>query len=96
MSNIEQRVGVETRHDGFISNEGDILPQANRKIPLPRLYTMPELIEMRRQVLRFARSLPPGPERNNRRQIAASLRRLFRNKDWLDTHTVEVARHSYH
>jgi hypothetical protein len=72
------------------------MPQANRKIPSPRLYTMPELIEMRRQVLRFARSIPPGPERNNRRQIASSLRSLFRNNDCLDTHTVEVARHSYH
>jgi hypothetical protein len=72
------------------------MPQANRKNPSQRLYTMPELIEMRRQVLRFARSLPPGPERNNRRQIAASLRSLFRNKDWLDTHTVEVASHAYH
>jgi len=36
------------------------MPQANRRNPSPRLYTMPELIEMRRQVLRFARSLPPG------------------------------------
>jgi hypothetical protein len=72
------------------------MPQANRKIASPRLYTMPELIEMRRQVLRFARSIPPGPERNNRRQIALSLRSLFRNKSWLDAHAVEVARHSYH
>ena len=72
------------------------MPQANRNASPPRLYTMPELIEMRRQVLRFARSLPPGPERNNHRQIASSLRNLFRNKSWLDAHTVEVARHSYH
>ena len=72
------------------------MPQANRKFSSPRLYTMPELIEMRRQVLRFARSLPPGPERNNRRQLASSLRSLFKNKNWLDAHTVEVARHSYH
>ena len=50
-------------------------------------HTMSELIELRRQMLRFARSLPPGSERNNRRQIAASLRRLFRNKEWLDAHT---------
>jgi hypothetical protein len=35
---------------------------------------MPQLIQLRRQMLRFARSLPPGPERNGRRQIAASLR----------------------
>ena len=47
----------------------------------------------RRQMLLFARSLPPGsPERNGRRQIAASLRRLFRNKRWLDAHTVEGSR----
>lgn len=39
-------------------------------------YTMPQLIQLRRQMLRFARSLPPGPERNGRRQIAASLRSL--------------------
>ena len=41
-------------------------------------YTMPQLIQLRRQMLRFARSLPPGPERNGRRQIAVSLRRLFK------------------
>jgi hypothetical protein len=50
-------------------------------------HTMSELIELRRQMLRFARSLPPGSERNNRRQIASSLRSLFRNKAWLDAHT---------
>jgi hypothetical protein len=52
-------------------------------------HTMSELIELRRQMLRFARSLPRGPERNNRRQIASSLRSLFRNKAWLNAHTVE-------
>jgi hypothetical protein len=72
------------------------MPQADQKIASSRLYTMPELIEMRRKVLRFARSLPPGPERNNRRQIAASLRSLFRNTTWLDNHTVEAAMHSCH
>jgi hypothetical protein len=50
-------------------------------------HTMSELIELRRQMLRFARSLPPGSERNNRRQIASSLRSLFKNKAWLDAHT---------
>jgi len=52
-------------------------------------YSMSQLVQLRRQMLRFARSLPPGPARNERRQIAASLRRLFRNKMWLDAHTVE-------
>ncbi len=52
-------------------------------------YSHSQLIQLRRQMLRFARSLPRGPERNARRQIAASLRTLFRNKAWLDAHTVE-------
>ena len=38
-------------------------------------YTHSQLLELRRQMLRYARSLPPGsPERNHRRQIARSLR----------------------
>jgi hypothetical protein len=43
-------------------------------------YTMKELLRLRRQTLRFARSLPPGPERNERRQIELSLRSLLRTK----------------
>jgi hypothetical protein len=52
-------------------------------------FSMGQLVQLRRQMLQFARSLPRGPERNGRRQIAASLRSLFRNKRWLDDHTVE-------
>jgi len=56
-------------------------------------YTRSELVQLRRQMLLFARSLPRGsPERNGRRQIAASLRRLFGNRKWLDAHTVEGSR----
>jgi hypothetical protein len=51
-------------------------------------YSMPELIEHRRNILRYARAFPPGPERNQHRQIALSLRGLFKNKKWLDTHTL--------
>jgi hypothetical protein len=65
------------------------MPLTDRKIASPRLYTHSQLLELRRQMLRFARSLPIGPERNNRRQIASSLRSLFRNKAWLNAHTVE-------
>jgi hypothetical protein len=39
-------------------------------------------------MLRYARAFPPGAERNQRRQIALSLRGLFKNKAWLDTHVV--------
>jgi hypothetical protein len=55
---------------------------------VPKFYTLTELIELRRQMLRYARSVPRGPERNERRQIADSLRRLFKNKDWLKVHLV--------
>lgn len=46
-------------------------------------------IEMRRNVLRYARTFPPGGKRNQHRQIALSLRRLFRNKTWLESHTLD-------
>jgi hypothetical protein len=52
-------------------------------------YTMAELIEIRRNILRYARSIPPGPDRNEHRQVAESLRRLFNNKAWRGAHTVE-------
>lgn len=52
-------------------------------------YSIAELIELRRQMLRFSRSVPPGPERNHHRQIAQSLRRLFRKRTRLAAHTIE-------
>jgi hypothetical protein len=52
-------------------------------------YSMAELTELRRTMLRFSRSIPPGSERNQHLQIAISLRRLFKNKARLDAHTVE-------
>jgi hypothetical protein len=53
------------------------------------LYSKAELIEHRRNILRYARAFPPGPERNQHRQIALSLRALFKNRKWLDTHTLK-------
>ena len=53
-------------------------------------YSIAQLVQLRRQMLRFARSLPRGSdERIERRQIAASLRSLFRNKAWRDAHAME-------
>ncbi|SHN86940.1 hypothetical protein SAMN05444170_6928 [Bradyrhizobium erythrophlei] len=46
-------------------------------------------IEMRRNVLRYARTFPPGGQRNQHRQIALSLRALFRSKTWLESHTLD-------
>ncbi len=53
-----------------------------------KFYTGPELYDMRRAMLRFARSFPPGPERNQHRQIALSLRALLKNSKWLLDHSV--------
>jgi hypothetical protein len=55
----------------------------------PPLYSKAELIEHRRNILRYARSFPPGPERNQHRQIALSLRALFRNREWLLGHVLK-------
>jgi hypothetical protein len=55
----------------------------------PPLYSRSELVEHRRNILRYARSFPPGPERNQHRQIALSLRTLFRNKVWLEANVLK-------
>jgi hypothetical protein len=59
----------------------------DRMTSVERLYSLDELTELRRKMLRYARSFPPGGERNQHLQIAVSLRRLFRNEKWLDAHT---------
>ena len=59
------------------------------KSELVQLYAIDELRVMRRELLLYARMYPAGPQRNQHRQTALSLRRLFRNKDWLDTYTID-------
>src|SRR6202158_5548785 len=39
--------------------------------------------EPRRNILRYARLFPPGPQRNQHRQVALLFRALFKNKAWL-------------
>jgi hypothetical protein len=53
-----------------------------------RHYSKAELIYLRRTLLRAARALPVGPERNEKRQTASSLRALFRNQEWLDKYLI--------
>jgi len=65
------------------------MPLANQMPIFEQRYRIVELAQLRRQLLQYSRSIPPGPERNQHLQIAISLRRLFKNKAWLDTHTVE-------
>jgi hypothetical protein len=66
------------------------MPSANRN-PAPELplYWMDDLQVLRRDVLLHARSLPPGSKRNQHRQIALSLRRLLKNRNWLNAHTLD-------
>jgi hypothetical protein len=67
------------------------MPSVNRRAKPetdPRR-NMAYFIEMRRKVLRYARTFPPGGRRDQHRQIALSLRRLFRNKIWLGSHTLD-------
>jgi len=51
-----------------------------------RLYSLDELRGLRRNLLRYARSFPPGDERNQHRQVAVRLRLLFKNEKWLRDH----------
>ena len=66
------------------------MPSVVRELPIEHpLYSNAELMEQRRNILRYARLFPPGPQRNQHRQVALSLRALFNDKTWLDTHTVD-------
>ena len=67
------------------------MPSVHRVPTFEQRHSIEEFIQIRRDMLRHARSLPPGPDRNQRRQIALSLRSLFKNKNWLNVHTWEGA-----
>ena len=51
-------------------------------------YKVGELRYLRRTMLVAARALPIGSKRNQKRQVASSLRALFRNEEWLAEHTI--------
>jgi hypothetical protein len=66
------------------------MPSVARELPLDQpLYSKAELTELRRNILGYARSFPPGSERNRHRQVELKFRALHKNKKWLDTRTVE-------
>ena len=56
-----------------------------------RFYSDQELYDLRRRMLRVARTFPPGPDRNQSRQIALSLRALSMNPRWLRDRQAEQA-----
>jgi hypothetical protein len=61
-----------------------------KRIPFDHeTFTLAELVEKRRVVLRYARTCPVGSERNQLRQIALSLAALFKNPEWLRANTRE-------
>jgi hypothetical protein len=68
------------------------MPSANRQNVEVYRYTMAELYELRRVIIKHSRSIPPGPVRNEHRQIATSMRSLIRNEKWLAVHTVHGLR----
>ena len=72
-----------------------MMPSSNR-IPEPEpLYRIDDLKLLFRDILIYARSFPPGNKRNQHRQIARSLRRLFGNKEWLDAYTIESPKYGH-
>jgi hypothetical protein len=54
--------------------------------PVEPLYSLDELTELRRNVLRYARTFPPGYERNQHLHVAVSLRALFKREKWRRDH----------
>jgi hypothetical protein len=66
------------------------MPQAIQSTPDDRICSRAEVTKVRRSTLLYARSFPPGPERNYHRQIALSLRSLFTNEAWLEAHTDQI------
>jgi hypothetical protein len=65
------------------------MPYANRQPVETKRYTMVELYELRRVIIKHSRSIPPGPVRNEHRQIATSMRSLSRDRKWVAVHTVD-------
>ena len=61
------------------------MPSVARELPLDQpLYRRADLNDHRRNILRLARSFPPGSERNHHRQVASLFRALFKNKSgWM-------------
>jgi hypothetical protein len=49
---------------------GGMMPQADRKLIFEQRYSTAQLAQLRCHMLRYSRSIPPGPERNHHLQIA--------------------------
>jgi hypothetical protein len=67
---------------------GSIMLSANRQPVETKRYTLAELYELRRVIIKHSRSMPLGPGRNEYRKIASSMRFLSRDRKWLAVHTI--------
>jgi len=62
-------------------------PDSTTVVPrVERHYSLDELGELRRNMLRYARTFPPGEERNQHFHVAVSFRALLKNEKWLRDH----------
>src|ERR1700730_7006909 len=77
LSDGEDHIGRASTRNHKLPPYADLRPTFD-----PR-FRIEDLVEKRRDVLRYARSLPRGPRRNQLRQTAASLRTLFNNNGCL-------------
>jgi hypothetical protein len=89
VSKREQRRTRRSLQSGDFLIQGSSIMPVLQRIRTDTRYPMAYFVRLRRDMLRAARAVLPGPERNQRRQIARSLRSLFRNKVWQDTHTLD-------
>jgi len=58
------------------------LDSMTTELLVERLYSLDELLELRRNLLRYARTFPPGYERNQHLQVAVALPALFKGEKW--------------
>jgi hypothetical protein len=61
-------------------------PDSMTTVRAERLYSPDELLELRRNVLRYARTFPPGGERNQHFRVAVSIRALIKDNKWRRDH----------
>lgn len=94
VSNIDHKLGKPRCQIAIVSGMPrwlrDSHPMSLVTSPPPSdhpVYTISNLVEKRRDVLRFARLLPVGQRRNQLRQTASALRTLFKKNGWLDANT---------
>jgi hypothetical protein len=87
---LEWQIGCHGDHGDWEQISVAVMPSVVRLSTREHsLIKMEEFRSLRRDIMRYARYYPPGPERNQHRQIALSLRGLFHNKKWRHDRVLE-------